>query len=52
LIKPEYVHVDLTKAALKFDKTFIKAFTDKILKPVRSFLNKPYISKFVDFYDE
>lgn len=51
-IKPEYVKVNLAKAVLKFDKTFIKALNDQILRPVRSTLNKPGIARFIDFYDE
>lgn len=51
-IKPEYVKVNLAKAALKFDKTFVKALNDKILRPIRTTLNKPGISKFIDFYDD
>lgn len=50
-IKPEYVKVNLAKAALKFDKTFVKALNDKILRPIRTTLNKPGIAKFIDFYD-
>ena len=50
-IKPEYVKVNLAKAALKFDKTFIKALSDQIVKPIRTTLNKPGIAKFIDFYD-
>jgi hypothetical protein len=50
-IKPEYVQVNLAKAALKFDNTFLKVLKDKTLKPVRSFLNKPVIAKFIDMYD-
>lgn len=51
-IKPEYVQVNLSKAALKFDNTFLKVLKDKTIKPVRTFLNKPGIAKFIDFYDE
>jgi hypothetical protein len=51
-IKPEFVQVNLAKAALKFDNTFLKVLRDKTLKPVRTFLNKPGIAKFIDFYDE
>lgn len=51
-IKPEYVKVNLAKAVLKFDKTFIKALNDQILRPIRSTLNKPGIARFIDFYDE
>ena len=50
-VKPEFVQVNLAKAALKFDNTFLKVLKDKTLKPVRTFLNKPGISKFIDFYD-
>lgn len=50
-IKPEYVKVNLAKAALKFDKTFVKALNDKILRPIKTTLNKPGIAKFIDFYD-
>jgi len=51
LIKPEYVKVNLAKAALKFDKTFNKALSDLIVRPIRATLNKPGIAKFIDFYD-
>lgn len=50
-IKPEYIKVNLAKAALKFDNTFLKVLKDQTLKPIRTFLNKPVISKFIDFYD-
>ena len=50
-INPEFVQVNLAKAALKFDNTFLKVLKDKTLKPVRTFLNKPEIARFVDFYD-
>lgn len=50
-IKPEYVKVNLAKAALKFDKTFVKALNGKILRPIKTTLNKPGIAKFIDFYD-
>lgn len=50
-IKPEYVKVNLAKAALKFDKTFNKALSDQIVRPIRATLNKPGIAKFIDFYD-
>lgn len=42
------IKINLAKAALKFDSTFLKVFRNSISRT----LNRPIISDFIDFYDE
>lgn len=46
-IRDEYVKINLKDAMSKFDNTIFKILRNKLKKV----LNKPYISKFIDFYD-
>lgn len=45
-LKKEFINVNLSKAALKFDGIAIKILTNKISE----FLNRPRIAKFIDLY--